>query len=124
FSLPSFAQEMLTSLAAGKHIDTDDGSIHFDPAPNSHEKLQRPADAPVMWLTAEQSNSSLVVDDSVVLKIFRRISPGEHPEAEMSRYLTERGFANAPPLLGEVCHVDKKGERYSLAVAQGFVRNQ
>jgi maltose alpha-D-glucosyltransferase/alpha-amylase len=42
----------------------------------------------------------------------------------MSRYLTERGFANAPPLLGEVCHVDKKGERHSLAVAQGFVRNQ
>jgi maltose alpha-D-glucosyltransferase/alpha-amylase len=27
FSLPSFAQEMLTSLAAGKHIDTDEGSI-------------------------------------------------------------------------------------------------
>ena len=55
-----------------------------------------------MWLTAEQSNSSLIVDDAVMLKIFRRISPGEHPEAEMSRYLTAQGFANAPPLLGEV----------------------
>src|SRR5207253_10822934 len=81
-------------------------------------------DAPVLWLTAEQSNSSLIVDDAVVLKIFRHISPGQHPEAEMSRYLTKRGFANAPPLLGEVCRIDKKGDRYSLAVAQGFVRNQ
>lgn len=124
FSLPSFAHEMLTALAAGKHIETDEGSIHFDPAPNSQEKLRRPANAPVNWLSAEQSNSSLIVDDAVMLKVFRRIAPGEHPEAEMSRYLTARGFANSPPLLGEVCHVDKKGERYSLAVAQGFVRNQ
>ena len=55
-----------------------------------------------MWLSAEQSNSSLIVDDAVMLKIFRRISPGEHPEAEMGRYLTAHGFANSPPLLGEV----------------------
>jgi maltose alpha-D-glucosyltransferase/alpha-amylase len=124
FSLPSFAHEMLASLAAGKHIETDEGSIQFDFTPNSQEKLRRPANAPVNWLSAEQSNSSLIVDDAVMLKIFRRIAVGQHPEAEMSRYLTARGFANSPPLLGEVCHVDKKGERYSLAVAQGFVRNQ
>jgi len=124
FSLPNFAHQMLASLAASKCIDVDDGSIRFDAAPQAREMLRRPADAPVLWITAEQSNSSLIVDDAIVLKIFRRISPGHHPEAEMSRYLTERGFANAPPLLGEVCHVDKKGERSSLAVALGFVRNQ
>ena len=47
-----------------------------------------------------------------------------HPEAEMSRYLTAQGFANTPPMLGEVVRVAKDGERSSLAVAQGFVRNQ
>ena len=62
--------------------------IVFEPTADKVEVLRRPADAPVMWLTAEQSNSSLIVDDAVMLKIFRRISTGEHPEAEMSRYLT------------------------------------
>ncbi len=37
--------------------------------------------------------------DSVVLKIVRRVSAGIHPEGEMTRYLTERGFANTAPLL-------------------------
>ena len=76
------------------------------------------------WLSAEQSNSSLIVDDQVMLKIFRRVTAGEHPEAEMGRYLTAHGYANSPTLLGEVMRFDKDGERYSLAVAQAFIRNQ
>jgi maltose alpha-D-glucosyltransferase/alpha-amylase len=59
-----------------------------------------------------------------MLKIFRSISTGEHPEAEMTRYLTAHGFANAPALLGEVSRIDRDGNRHVLAVAQAFVRNQ
>ena len=54
--------------------------------------LRSVPDAEVNWLAAEQSNSSLTIGDTVMLKIFRRISPGEHPEAEMSRYLTAAGL--------------------------------
>jgi maltose alpha-D-glucosyltransferase/alpha-amylase len=124
FSLPTFAHAMLSSLAAAKSIKTDDGSIQFEPTPHGRDVLARPADTPVMWLSAEQSNSSLIVDDAVMLKLFRRISPGQHPEAEMSRYLTARGFANTPPMLGEVLRIGPDGATCSLAVAQGFVRNQ
>jgi maltose alpha-D-glucosyltransferase / alpha-amylase len=60
----------------------------------------------------------------VMLKIYRRISPGEHPETEMGRYLTTQGFTNAPPLLGDVVHVTPDGTPSTLAVALGFVRNQ
>ena len=42
----------------------------------------------------------------------------------MGRYLTEQGFANIAPLLGEVVRVDPDGERHALAIAQGFIRNQ
>jgi maltose alpha-D-glucosyltransferase/alpha-amylase len=58
------------------------------------------------------------------LKIFRRLVRGRHPEAEMGRHLTERGFANAPALLGEVVRVEAGGDTATLAVAQQFVRNQ
>jgi maltose alpha-D-glucosyltransferase/alpha-amylase len=124
FALAPFARRMLAALANGERIATPEGEIVFEPAPDKTNVLTRQADAPVFWLTAEQSNSSLVVDDAVILKIFRRITTGEHPEAEMSRYLTAHNFANAPALLGEVTRVDAQGQRHALAVAQAFVRNQ
>jgi maltose alpha-D-glucosyltransferase/alpha-amylase len=75
-------------------------------------------------LSAEQSNSSLIIDDKAVLKLIRRLSPGIHPEAEMTRYLTERGFANTAPLLGEVARFEPDGTRYTMVLVQAFIRNQ
>jgi len=124
FSLPAFAHQMLDALAAGARIETPEGTIGFEPVEGTQDILRRPDNAEVLWLAAEQSNSSLTVDDAVMLKIFRKVSPGDHPEAEMSRYLTRHGFANAPALLGEVVRLSDKGERNSLGVAQAFVRNQ
>ncbi len=124
FALPSFAIQMLTALADATFIDMPDGRIAFDPTPDMRDVLRCRPDAPVMWLTAEQSNSSLIVDDAVMLKIFRRVSAGAHPEAEMGRYLTRQGFTNSPLLLGEVVRLDSEGQRHSLAVAQSFIRNQ
>src|SRR5260370_34142822 len=115
---------MLRGLAKGVRIDTPEGQVGLEPTPDKVEVLRGPADAPVMWLTADQSNSSLIVDDAVMLKICRHISTGEHPEAEMGRYLTAHNFANAPALLGEVSRIDADGQRHALAVAQAFVRNQ
>ncbi len=124
FSLAPFARRVLAALADGERIDTPEGQIVFEPTPDKVEVLRRTPDAQVMWLTAEQSNSSLIVDDAVMLKIFRHISTGEHPEAEMSRYLTAHNFANSPALLGEVYRIEGDGRRHALAVAQAFVRNQ
>ena len=124
FAIAEFARRMLEAMANAERIETAEGEIVFEPTPDGLEVLKRPPDAQVMWLSAEQSNSSLIVDDAVMLKIFRFISTGEHPEAEMSRYLTAHGFTNAPALLGEVTRIDRDGQRHALAVAQAFVRNQ
>jgi maltose alpha-D-glucosyltransferase/alpha-amylase len=124
FALPSFALQMIKALAGRTEIECDEGHIMFQPMPGAEETLTPKPDSTVSWLSAEQSNSSLIVDDQVMLKIFRRVTPGEHPEAEMGRYLTAHGYANSPTLLGEVTRFDKDGERYSLAVAQAFIRNQ
>jgi len=52
------------------------------------------------------------------------VTTGIHPETEMSRYLTEHGYANTPRLLGEVVRVSTDGVPHTLTVAQSFVRNQ
>jgi maltose alpha-D-glucosyltransferase/alpha-amylase len=102
----------------------DPGNGRFRARVQADERLEVLARSPVTWLSAEQSNSSLIVGDAVMLKIFRRISAGQHPEVEMSQYLTEKGFGHTPLMLGEVARIDDEGERYSLAVAQAFVANQ
>jgi maltose alpha-D-glucosyltransferase/alpha-amylase len=83
-----------------------------------------PPDAEMNWLSAEQSNSSMIVGTVAMLKLFRRIASGPHPEAEMGRYLTEHNYHNIAPLLGEVVRVGADGESHALAIAQGFIRNQ
>ena len=52
-------------------------------------------------LSAEQSNTSIVYGDSLILKLFRRLEAGINPDLEISRFLTERHqFAHMPKLAG------------------------
>ena len=119
FAMPDLATTILSGLANG----TSAGTIRFEPTSRMADAVV-PSDAELNWLSVEQSNSSMIVGDVAMLKLFRRVSSGPHPESEMGRYLTEQGFANIAPLLGEVVRVDPDGERHVLAVAQGFIRNQ
>jgi maltose alpha-D-glucosyltransferase/alpha-amylase len=99
------------------------GEIRFMPTRRLAE-VEFSAQPEIRRLSAEQSNSSLIVDDKAVLKLIRRLSPGIHPEAEMTRYLTERGFANSAPLLGEVVRFEPDGTPCTMMLVQGFIRNQ
>ena len=94
---------------------------------------QTPACADAAWperlltrrLGAEQSNSSVLFEDFAVLKLYRRLHAGPHPEIEMSRFLVERaGFANTPPPLATIELVPPEGEPSALGALYGFVRNQ
>src|SRR5262245_60021341 len=76
-------------------------------------------------LTGEQSNSSVMIGDQAMLKIYRRLVAGVHPELEIARFLTQTAhYANTPPLLGSAELIDKDGAPHALAVLTGFVRNQ
>jgi maltokinase len=56
--------------------------------------------ASVRPMGAEQSNTSIVFDDALVLKAFRRVEAGDNPELEMLRFLSDKGFPNIAPLGG------------------------
>jgi maltose alpha-D-glucosyltransferase / alpha-amylase len=124
FALPDFAHHVVAALAGGKEVRSGDGVIQFRPTETGRVKLANALETDVHWLAAEQSNSSLTIGDTAMLKIFRRVSPGQHPEAEMNRYLTAQGFIHAPSLLGDVVRVAPDGTPSTLAVALEFVRNE
>ena len=46
------------------------------------------ADAVGMTMTAEQSNTSIAYGEQGILKLFRRISPGDNPDIEIHHALT------------------------------------
>lgn len=123
FSLRDLPLALVDGLRTGRPIPTDDGEIRFLPTTRM-QGFELPPDAEIHWLAAEQSNSSLVLGDQLVLKLLRRIRPGVHPEAEMGRYLTEHGAANIAPLFGEAVRIGADGQPRTLAIVQGYVRNQ
>jgi trehalose synthase-fused probable maltokinase len=72
-------------------------------------------------IAAEQSNTSIVFDEEVILKVFRRLEPGVNPELELLRFLTQRGFANIAQLGGWYAYVGKPLDT-TLGVLQQYVR--
>ncbi len=123
FALAEFALAIMTGLAKARTIPSGGGEVRFLPTHAMQDVTVEP-NAEMQWLSADQSNSSVIIGSVAMLKLFRRIVAGPHPEAEMGRYLTEQGFANAAPLLGEVVRVAEDGASHALAIAQGFIRNQ
>jgi maltose alpha-D-glucosyltransferase/alpha-amylase len=75
-------------------------------------------------IKGEQSNTSLVFGERLILKLFRRLQPGLNPDLEIGRFLTERGFAHIAPVAGGVEYYREKEQPVSLAILNGFVPNQ
>lgn len=53
-------------------------------------------------LRGEQSNTSVIFGDALILKVLRRLESGEHPDIELTRGLTEEGFEAIPAQVGSL----------------------
>jgi maltose alpha-D-glucosyltransferase/alpha-amylase len=89
-----------------------------------------PGPLPARTGSAEQSNTSILYDQKLILKLFRRLQPGENPDTEISRFLTEVAhFPRIAPFLGDI-RGSREGNRTSaaeqttLAMLQGFIENE
>jgi maltokinase len=109
-------RELMRRMEAGSSVDTDEGRFSFyraEGAPTVSENAE------VRPIGVEQSNSSIVFDDQVVLKVFRKLEPGINPELEMLRFLGASGFRNIAPLHGWYDY-DGHALAATLGVAQQF----
>jgi len=92
------AREIVSAMRTGLTLQGSEGVAEFRPA-DDFSALGRELGAPRL-VSSEQSNSSIVFDDALILKVFRRLEPGINPELEMLRFLTEHGFRSIPALGG------------------------
>ena len=76
-------------------------------------------------LKAEQSNSSMVYGDRLILKLFRMLDPGVNPDLEIGRMLDAHAhFAHTPPLAGWLEYQTGRDEPRTVGVLHGFIPNQ
>jgi maltose alpha-D-glucosyltransferase/alpha-amylase len=123
FTLEPFIRAVVHGMQEQTVLPTSDGELQFQ-STSQLPPLGLNDESEVRYLSAEQSNSSVVVGSSLVLKMIRRVSAGVHPELEMGAYLTEAGYAHISPLLGAVVRVDSEGQSNLLMIAQGYLSNQ
>ncbi len=108
--------ELADAVRRGERVAARHGTVEF----RSFAHRWPAVTGPARTIGAEQSNTSVVLGDQVILKVFRRLQAGENPELEMLRFLTERGFPNTPALLGWYGYTGA-GLEATLGVAQAFV---
>jgi maltose alpha-D-glucosyltransferase/alpha-amylase len=72
-------------------------------------------------IAGEQSNSSVVLDEDVIVKLFRRVEAGVNPDLELGRLLTSEGFESIPPHVGEIVYEAAGDVTIDLGIAQRFI---
>jgi maltose alpha-D-glucosyltransferase/alpha-amylase len=72
---------------------------------------------------SEQSNTSVVFGDRLILKLFRRLEQGANPEIEVGEALTEARFEHTPAMGGWLA-LSGGREPVALAVVQQYVANE
>lgn len=125
---PAFCEAMLRAIDRRSGRETSGGASIQATAYSRFEEAHGPAEAPLTphLGKAEQSNTSILFGNRLILKVFRRVDEGVNPDLEIGRYLTEVAhFPHTAPVVGSIEFKRKrKAEPMTLAVLQAFVPNQ
>ena len=122
-----FCRRVVEALREDTDVEIGEGKIRFSGTdvfdgfvgeePSSELTMRR--------AEVEQTNSSVILGERLILKVYRRLQKGTNPDLELGRYLTETvRFENTPPLLGAFEYKGPDGELTTLGLLQGFVENQ
>lgn len=113
---PAFREALLKFLIDGRRLTTDGTQLRFD----KYVTLVMDPATPSKVASAEQSNTSIVYGDTLIVKLFRKLTPGENPDIEIGSYLTKRGADFVPALVGSATIDGDRGPT-ALLMAQSLV---
>jgi maltokinase len=109
---------LVEMIRAQERVEHDRGTLEFSTVGGLVEDLGELG--AVRAMGSEQSNSSVVLGEELVLKVYRRLEAGVNPELELLRFLTERGFPSIASLEGWAAHVGQPLDA-TLAILQHYV---
>ncbi|MFN2564283.1 MAG: hypothetical protein ABR499_04640 [Gemmatimonadaceae bacterium] len=95
----AFRRHLADAFARGARFEVRGSSWVVEPI--GKRALVVPLEAPIELGTAEQSNTSIRFADEGIVKLFRKLEPGQNPDVEISSFLTTRAnFPYTPALFG------------------------
>ena len=122
-----FTATLLEAIARRRHWKGQEGRMAAFPT-RVFQKLRGPTTETLSQsaMKTEQTNTSIIYGDRLMLKLFRRMEEGTSPELEIGRFLTEKvAFPNAPPVAGAIeYHSRLIPEPVTLAILHGYVPNE
>jgi maltokinase len=114
---PARLVDLVLRMDSGQEIEAAEGRFSFHRVDGTATVSE---DSAVRLIGVEQSNSSIVLDERLVLKVFRKLEPGINPELEVLRFLTARDFPHIAALHGWYQY-DGQALAATLGVAQQFL---
>jgi maltose alpha-D-glucosyltransferase / alpha-amylase len=127
--LPEVRDYFLQAIGAGVQQQTEHRGTLQGLASSAFARLRGDGSLESRKSSAEQSNSSMFFGDRLILKLFRRLQPGENPDAEIGRFLTEVAhYEHIAPFAGELVYTPagsdgSASQPTTVGLLQGLVKN-
>ena len=123
-SREDFRQALLRLIESNIEIPAQKGVLQGDQS-SVFAEVRGAGPLPARTGSAEQSNTSILYDAKLIMKLFRRLQPGENPDTEIGRFLTETAhFPRIAPFLGDIRLTPPESEPISIAMLQGLIENE
>lgn len=120
---PAFCTLLLGAIERGEHFSGGSSTVAGEPT-TAFDHLRGTGDLEPRVSKAEQSNTSIIYGDTLILKLFRRIVRGLNPDLEIGQYLTEQNeFSQIAPVAGSLSYQTTGQEAATLGMLLGFVPN-
>jgi 1,4-alpha-glucan branching enzyme len=120
-ALESFLGELLAAIARGATLQDEDAGATLVFRSIGRVKAEGLVARPV---DTEQTNTSVLFGESYVGKVVRKIDPGESPDLELGRFLTEVRYPHTPALQGWVELRRGEGAPSTVGLLHAFVPNR
>ena len=116
---------IVRTMADGAEIQANRGRFTFSRTDALEELLPSAGEAAGALgerrLRVEQSNTSVVLGERLILKLYRLLEAGTSPDLDVSAFLTETGFADTPAVAGAATYTPDGGQPAAVAMLQAFV---
>jgi maltose alpha-D-glucosyltransferase / alpha-amylase len=122
---PAIAEMFLNLVGRRRRIKSGNNQLVGNTT-RAYRQIRDSADGPLppRISGAEQSNTSIIYGQELILKLFRKLEPGINPDLEIGRFLTRHGFEHSPPIAGWLEYQGSNREPMSVGILLQYIHNE
>ena len=121
----AFSRAIVKAMSESSELSADPGMLRFCATSAYFRLVDEEGLKDLRRPSAEGTNSAVVLNDQLFLKLYRQIQAGLNLEMEMGRFLTEVSpYPNISPLIGAIEYQESDGISTTLVLVQAYQPNQ